>query len=106
MSEVKITIVNDDGVSTITGKGFPLRVSLKFPTPFFLRFNQYKTEGKVWKKGDFDLTFGKIEYNGEEYEIPEGCGEWEKTNDETGEKIDVRIHPSQQPKKIFKLIGY
>ncbi|KAM9997429.1 hypothetical protein ACTFIZ_010925 [Dictyostelium cf. discoideum] len=99
MSQVKITLYNDKGESTISGKAHPLPTPRIFPPPIFLCFAQYETKGTVWDNKDFHVKSGKIECNGEEFDIPLSEGSWDKDERE----INLRIHTREQPKKFFHL---
>ncbi|KAM9973257.1 hypothetical protein ACTFIR_012633 [Dictyostelium discoideum] len=99
MSELKITLVNEDGVSTISGNAHLLPSPRIFPPPIFLRLTEYKTEGKLWDKKELQVKSGKIEHNGEEFDIPESHGSL--TKDEG--LIEIRMFPKQQANKPFSL---
>ncbi|EAL70918.1 contact site B protein [Dictyostelium discoideum AX4] len=100
MTDLKITLVNEDGESTISGKGHPLPAPLIFPPIYCFCFIQYKTEGKLWDKNDFQIKSGKIEFGGEEYDITESKGTWSKDDEEN--HIKVSLHLIVPPKKIFQ----
>ncbi|EAL71054.1 contact site B protein [Dictyostelium discoideum AX4] len=99
MVDLKITLVNEDGESTISGKGHPLPAPLIFPPIYIFRFTQYQTEGKLWDKNEFQIKSGKIEFDGEEYDIPESKGTWSKDDEENA--IDVNLHLFRPPEKFF-----
>ncbi|KAM9971726.1 hypothetical protein ACTFIW_011709 [Dictyostelium discoideum] len=102
MLELKITLVNEDGESTISGKAYPLPAPLIYPPVLFFCFIQYKTEGTLWDKNDFQIKSGKIEFKGEEFDIPSSHGSWSEVEDQ----IDIRIHPTQPPNKPFIINFY
>ncbi|KAM9984859.1 hypothetical protein ACTFIY_009290 [Dictyostelium cf. discoideum] len=99
MAELKITLVNEDGESTVSGKAQPLPTPRIFPPPYFFRFIKFKTEGKLWDKQEFQVKSGKIEFNGEEFDIPQSKGSSQKE----GEVIEIRLFPSEPAKKPFFL---
>ncbi|EAL71015.1 contact site B protein [Dictyostelium discoideum AX4] len=99
MAELKITLINEDGESTISGKAHPAPTPRILPTPYFMSFTEYKIEGKLWDKKEFHIKSGKIEFNGKEFDIPESQGTWIKDNVE----IIIRIFLSQQANKPFSL---
>ncbi|KAM9997933.1 hypothetical protein ACTFIY_007575 [Dictyostelium cf. discoideum] len=99
MSELKITLVNDDGESTISGKAHPLPTPLIFPPIYSIRFIEYQTDGKLWDKNDFPVKSGKIEYNKEEYDINSSKCSWNKDDEEN--QIDVTFILTDPPKKFF-----
>ncbi|KAM9973256.1 hypothetical protein ACTFIR_012632 [Dictyostelium discoideum] len=101
MSEIRITLINEDGESTISGKAHPVPSPLIFPPPIFLLLTEYKTEGKLWDKMEFQVKSGKIEHNGEEYDIPASRGSLIKNDEE----MDIRMFPTQPANKPFSL-GY
>ncbi|KAM9992570.1 hypothetical protein ACTFIY_009996 [Dictyostelium cf. discoideum] len=101
--QLKITLVNSDGESTISGTVQPLPAPLIFPPIYFLRFTKYKTEGKLWDKEEFEVKSGSFEYKKEEYDIPSSKGSWTKVDDDDDENyIDVRIHTQEPPNKFFR----
>ncbi|KAM9986107.1 hypothetical protein ACTFIZ_004369 [Dictyostelium cf. discoideum] len=97
MNGLKITIDNGNGESTISGNAYPMPTPKIFPPPIFLRFSQHETKGTLWDNKDFHVKSGKIEYNGEEFDIPVSDGSWDKYD----EVIELRIHTRESPKKFF-----
>ncbi|KAN0026350.1 hypothetical protein ACTFIV_007334 [Dictyostelium citrinum] len=96
--DLKVTINNNDGESTISGKAHPLPTPKIFPPPYYIRFTDHKTTGKLWQHGDFEVKSGKIEHQGEEFDIKESKGSWDKGDDNS---INLRIMQYHAPDKIF-----
>ncbi|KAM9986110.1 hypothetical protein ACTFIZ_004372 [Dictyostelium cf. discoideum] len=99
MNVLKITIVTDDGESTISGTAHPLPTPLIYPPPIYLRFSDYKTEGKLWDKKQFHIKSGSIEYKNEEFDIPSSQGSCDKVDD----FMNIKINLNEVPRKIFHL---
>ncbi|KAM9971725.1 hypothetical protein ACTFIW_011708 [Dictyostelium discoideum] len=96
--ELKITLITDIGKSIVSGIAYPVSTPFNYPQPYVLRFQNYKMVGPILTHKEFKVITGKIEYQGEEFDIPPSKGSWEKFNKEL---MDVIIYPSRPPKKVF-----
>ncbi|EAL71719.1 hypothetical protein DDB_G0271178 [Dictyostelium discoideum AX4] len=98
--EFKITIFTDKGRSTISGTEYPLPI-LPYPAPYTFRLSGYTIEGPILTNKEFKVITGKIEYGGEEFDIPPSSkGSWRRA-DNLMNLIFVTIYLSRQPKKVF-----
>ncbi|EAL71728.1 hypothetical protein DDB_G0271196 [Dictyostelium discoideum AX4] len=98
--QLKITIFTDKGRSTISGFEYPQPI-LPYPAPYTFRFFHYDIEGPNLTNKEFKVKTGKIEYKGEEFDIPPSSkGSWRR-EDNLFDLISVTIYPSRQPKKVF-----
>ncbi|EAL71793.1 hypothetical protein DDB_G0271326 [Dictyostelium discoideum AX4] len=91
--KLKITIFTDKGRSTISGGDFPLPV-LPYPAPYTFRLFDYEIEGPNLTNKEFKVKTGKIEYKGEEFDIPSSSkGSWRGVDEEM-DLIYVTIYPN------------
>ncbi|KAN0052955.1 hypothetical protein ACTA71_012435 [Dictyostelium dimigraforme] len=97
-SDLVITIKNNDGESKISGKAITLPTLKIFPPPCCILFIEYKSEGKVWEKEQFDVNSGTIVLNGQEYDLVHSHGSWSKDNHNSNQ-ISINIVPKEIPKK-------
>ncbi|KAN0018812.1 hypothetical protein ACTFIU_008745 [Dictyostelium citrinum] len=75
----------------------PLPIPLIFPPPYCFNFKEYETTGKVWENEHFEVKGGKIEHMGEEFDITESKGSWQKEDN----SINIRVMQHRPPNKIF-----
>ncbi|KAN0032662.1 hypothetical protein ACTFIV_006570 [Dictyostelium citrinum] len=95
--EFKITMVTEEGESTISGTAHVLPVPQIYPTPYNICFDLYTTEGRLWdKEQEIEISSAKIEVNGQTNEIPEANLSWKKV--ECGEKrnaVELYFYPKK-----------
>ncbi|KAM9984744.1 hypothetical protein ACTFIY_009177 [Dictyostelium cf. discoideum] len=94
-TDIKMIIKNNDGESTISGKAITLPTPMIFPPPLFIRFIGYKSDGKLWNNENFEINGGKVECNGEDYELVQSRCLTQKIDDDSENVMDIRIMPSR-----------
>ncbi|KAN0027226.1 hypothetical protein ACTFIU_009916 [Dictyostelium citrinum] len=92
-TEIKMIVKNGEGESKITGKAITLPTPRIFPPPFFIRLIEYTSEGNIWNNDNFEITSGKVECNGEDYDLVQSSCSLSKFDSD--DSIDIRIMPSR-----------
>ncbi|EAL61820.1 hypothetical protein DDB_G0291672 [Dictyostelium discoideum AX4] len=85
-TEIKMIIKNGEGESKIIGKAITLPTPKIFPQPFFIRLSEYTSEGNLWDNENFEFNSGKVECNGEDYDLAPSTCSLAKFDEDDGSK--------------------